>query len=481
MLLHEKGIEEFRQDYPKTIGGPGIQRPAVLRETLFILLERMVKEAPEKGKNLRGICLAGHGPSIVFLDRQGEPLSDVITWQDSSAEKEAHELKLQEKGFQKDGTSYEAKILHFLRNTPELLQEGVTVLYPKDYLVRLLTGESIIDRSTASTITFFMDPLYREPIQNLPRPVPVEIFPRVIDPWEEVGKTGNDFSKGCGLPDGLSVLAGGIDAYCEALGAGAIEAGDIVDGTGTSTCISLCGEIENLRETSLSTGSLNNDLHIIPGRSIMIQMMSSTGGALEWILRVAGRSRATLPQFLKQVDTARPTPLLFLPYLRGERSPVWDEKARGVFAGLTEQDSTATLVQAVLQGVAFGVRQNLEILGANGSIMGESVRATGGGAGSGVWLQIKADVTGKTYRTMKIKSSAALGSALLAAYGMEKCPMGDLVDHWVESTDTFYPDRNRHDWYSRLFGEYKKLYELLKTTFHTQALLKGGEEKQCVG
>ena len=225
VLLSAGGVKEYREPYPGCRGtgtgsgpGPGRQDPGALRAALKALLSRIGAEEPVLMRELNGICIDGHGPSIIFIDGRGAPVSEIITWQDRSAAAEADELREKVPGFTKDGTGYEAKVLRGVREHPEWAEPGCTVLYPKDYAVLLLTGERIIDRSAASTIYFYAAPGYTQVDgRGL---VPEDVFPKAVNSWEAAGTAGTEFSRECGLPSGTPVYAGGIDAFCEAVGAG---------------------------------------------------------------------------------------------------------------------------------------------------------------------------------------------------------------------------------------------------------------------
>ncbi len=409
------------------------------------IIKRVISENKLSKKDIRGIALSGHGPSAVFVDSDGNALSKIITWQDKRAREEASYLKEHFKEFERDGTSYEAKVLWFYRKQPDLFKENNKILYPKDYVVYKLTGSAVIDRSAAST-TLFYDLKLNNWKQSVVG-IPLEVLPRIVDSWELVGETSGRFSRECGLGDGVPVFAGGIDAYCEAIGAGAINSGDIVDGSGTSTCISVCG----------GKGE-RNDIHVIPNRTLDIRMMSATGLSINWILNLFSESIG----YIRKMVFNTPVKLIFLPYLNGERSPYWDEKARGTFIGLTSNFGKDEIIGAVLQGIAFGVRQNLLSLGA--FYGGENVNAVGGGSENELWVKLKADVTGKIYNKMAISNASALGALILAAFGSKEGRLEELVGRWVRVDKTFYPEKN--PLYDKLFSVYTECYPSLKDVFN---------------
>lgn len=449
ILLKGDMLIEERMEYPAELAGKTEQNPLEL-ENVFIAFIGSLKTKYDLLRSvLRGICLCGHGPSILFCDSSARPLTSLLTWEDRRAEKEAEEIRRSFETFRGDATSYEAKVLWFYRRMPHLFNGENKILYLKDYLVFKLTGKAFMDRSTASTIHFYDRRNNKWKFSELG--IPDHLFPQTLNSWDQAGVTSTAFSSLSGLEDDIPVYAGGIDAYCEALGAGAVEPGDIVDGTGTSTCISMCLEERE-----------NEDLHVIPDRSLKIEMISSSGRSVNWILNLLSERRENI----EELDLSNPVPLLFLPYLIGERSPVWDEKAMGAIIGLTESTGRAEIIKAVLQGTAFSIKQNLELITLNEVKVEDSVRAVGGGAVER-WLELKTNVTGKIYKKMKVKDSAALGAAILAAYGKRDDDFIDIVRRSVKTERVFYPDKKRTEQFHKLYRIYTGLYSRLKDCFHS--------------
>lgn len=409
-------------------------------------VQKLVKRLTEKTQQpIAGLAIGGHGPSLIFVGNCGEPLTQIVTWQDKQAHREAAELRNVIKGFTRDATSYEAKILWHYRQYPELFASGNSVLYPKDYLVFLLTGQRIMDHSTASTIGFYDEYAQNWSDSNLG--FGTEIFPDVIESTGKAGVTGTAFSRSCGLPDGTDVYGGGIDAYCESLGAGAVNPGDTVDGTGTSTCLSVCRRL-----------SESGDRHVLPDRRLEMRTISYSGGSVRWLKNLSYEIRENLktPNW-----PDRPSGLVFLPYLTGERSPIWDEQARGVFFGLDSETGILRMGQAVLEGVGYAVRQNLETLSGEEN---NPVRAVGGGAANEKWLQMKADITGRVYWQMEEPDSGALGAALISAIGSGELT-GEEISTWARCRREFRPREQFRKTYDELFGVYSGLYPLLQDSF----------------
>ncbi len=419
----------------------------IVAETVSRALGRLFDDNGVDPSTISGIGLSGHGPSAVFIDKDGTPLTPIVTWQDRRALEEAALLKELWPGFQKDATSLEAKLFWFYRHYPALFEPGITYLDPKSYFAYLLCGKRTIDLSTATTILYYDHG--RDAWDTGATGVPARVMPEVVPSWSEIGRTCTDFSRACGLPDGIPVYPGGIDAFCEAVGAGGFLDDVVVDGSGTSTCLT----------RSVDT-NLSRTLHVLPDAAILIDTLSSTGASYQWFKECfAGMDMDALE---REIDPAKPVNLLFLPYLSGERSPVWDEKARGVFLGMDSQTTAAQMLQALFQGVGFAIRHNVERMG--GDI--KTIRAVGGVNRNDKWLQIKANICGVRFERMMEQDASAFGAAIIAAVGSGAYTKEDC-DGCIKAGGVFEPDLSVKASYDALFAIYKDMYGALKDTFRS--------------
>jgi len=419
------------------------------KRSVQLFFTRIADFSINNNERIDGIGLCGHGPSLLLLSSNGESLTDIITWQNNSAVLESEKLKKIISDYSKDGTSYEAKIFKLFSEKRELFNSNIKVLYPKDYVIYLLTGRMVVDYSTASTIAFFNNET--RSFRTFSTGIPDEIFPEIVNPWEMVGKTDTVFSQKAGLRNGIPVIAGGIDAWCEALGAGAVESGMLVDGSGTSTCITCC---------RLNEGA--NLSHVIPERSLDIETMSATGTSIAWLMTLLQIDLSEIAG----MKPSSPVPIIYLPYLDGERSPVWDERALASFTGLSKTSSRNDIVRSVLQGISFGTRQCLELSGKGTANYGEGVRAVGGGSNNKALLQLKSDITGLKYCPMKEPDAAPLGAMILAAYGCGNGTISELVNRWVHIASEIIPNETYKDVWNQLFDVYSNQFKILKETSH---------------
>ncbi len=417
--------------------------------SVFEFFEQISAFSKESGETIEGIGLCGHGPSLLLIDREGRPVTNILTWQDNGAIDAAEKLRTLIPGFSKDGTSYEAKLFKLFTERNELFDEGVKVLYPKDYVIFLLTDRAVIDHSTADTLSFYNRKSGH--FNTFGSDIPEYIFPEVIKSWDIAGRTGTSFSAAAGLKDSIPVVAGGIDAWCEALGAGAVDEGMLVDGSGTSTCITCC-----------RNDDASGLVHVIPERSLTIETMSSTGASVDWMMDLLNITLSDISD-LKNI---KPVPVIFLPYLNGERSPVWDERASASFTGLHAQSSRSDLAVSVLQGISFGTRQCLELAGGGSADYNSGIRAVGGGARNRTLLQLKADITGYGYSSMEVTDAAPLGAMILASSGCGRGSVSELVSRWVTTAFEIVPDETYREIWNELFFVFSAHYKTLKEASH---------------
>jgi xylulokinase len=445
-LFSGSGFSVIRMGYESLRAAESEYPAEIVEKAVAACCQRLFSSGAAKHEDIKGIGLCGHGPSILFIDAEGRAVSPLYTWQNTQAAGEAAALRNEWPGFRKDGSSWEAKIRWANNHHPDWFKQGNTCLYPKDYIIYRLCGRRIIDSSTASTLYFFN----REERRWKPAGFPETVLPEVVDSWGCAGTTSGSFGAACGFPGGIPVYAGGIDAYCGMVGAGAVVPGIIVDETGTSTCLSRC-----------YTEGQGRDWHVLPELSLSMQTLSNTGDSLEWFRKLTGGE--DIGNLSGGIDPHKPIPIIFLPYLNGERSPMWDERASGAWIGLTRETDMKQLFHAVLQGIGFAVYHNMQILEARGGRC-QLVHAVGGGIDD-TWLQMKADITGKTYCKMKYRNSAAPGAALIAAVGAGTLSPADIPG-LLPVSERFEGESLAHKAYAPLFQIYAGMYEKLKDTMH---------------
>jgi len=335
------------------------------------------------------------------------------------------------------------KILWVRKHEPEVYARIAHVLLPKDYIRFKLTGEHDTDLAGASG-TLLLDVAHRRWSEAVLREldIPAAWLPRVHEGPEITGVVTGEAAQATGLKAGTPVVGGGGDQGAQATGVGAVQPGIVALTVGTSGVVfaplaSYAYEPE---------GRLHAFCHAVPGQWHFMGVMLSAAGSLQ-------------------------DGLLFLPYLTGERTPHPDPLARGAFVGLTARHTRAHMTRAVLEGVAFGLRDSFELIKASPAGMINEVRISGGGAKSPVWRQIMADVLGVPLIVTEALEGAAFGAALLAGVGGGVWPDVQAAAAEAVKTGERVEPGEAMARYEPVYQLYRDLYPMLKPAFDRQASL----------
>ena len=430
-----------------------------------------------------GLCGQMHG--TVMLDANNQSLAPAIVWPDQRSAAEV-EMLVGLLGAQRytsiagtmPATGFMAVTLLWLReHDPALLDQIRQVVLPKDYVRLKLTGTVATDPSDAAATGLFdvNASVWSDEIigtAGLPR----EIFPPLLQSQALAGDLSAEAAKTLSLAAGIPVVVGCADQPAQALGNG-------VAGTGKSiVSIASGGQvvtpfIPKGKAHVPTDPRLHVFNHAIPGMWYILGATLSAGLSLRWLRGVMGmeaQGKAAYERFSSEAAAVAPGSegLIFLPYLSGERTPHMDPHARGGFIGLSYFHEQGHLARAVMEGVAFGLRQALELsIELGGEV--EAVIATGGGSESNVWRQILADILGLPLQKSLLAEQAAIGAALLAGVGIgiystfEEA--GAQTSQYGNVTE---PIPERIALYNTLYEEYKALYPRLRDDFHLLSALK---------
>jgi len=351
------------------------------------------------------------------------------------------------------------------------------ILLPKDYLRFRLTGEFATEVSDASGTSLLNVPQRRWSAKMLAGlGLTEKMLPRVYESPEVSGAIRAKAAEATGLRAGTPVVGGGGDQAAGAVGNGIVRPGVISVTTGTSGVV-FASMDEPLTDRQLRTHTF---CHAVPGKWHVMGVMLSAGGSLRWYRDVVADSERAeaagrgVDPYEVITERAAEAPagsegLLFLPYLTGERTPYPDPDARGVFFGLSLRHGRAHLARAILEGVAYGLRDSLEILREMGLDIRE-VRASGGGARSALWRQIQADVNPCELTTINVDEGPAFGVALLAGVGAGIYPdVAAACDRTIRVVSRTAPDSERTARYETYYRLYRDLYPALRGHFKTLA------------
>jgi xylulokinase len=438
-------------------------------------IRQVLERSGVAGSDISAIGLTGQMHGLVLLDDQGEVLRPAILWNDqrTGSQCEAMRARLgRERLIQITGndalTGFTApKILWVQENEPEIYARARHILLPKDYVRYQLTGEFAMDKADGSgTILFDLERRDWSGEVLAALDIPAEWLPPTYEGPEVTGVISTQAATETGLSQGTPMVGGGGDQAAQAVGVGAVQPGIIALTLGTSGVVFAATEAPLIEPQ----GRLHAFCHAVPRRWHFMGVMLSAAGSLQWYRDTLAPSTG----FEELVEEARQVApgcegLLFLPYLTGERTPHPDPLARGAWVGLTVRHSRMHLTRAVLEGVAFGIKDSFTLIQGAGVGAIEQVRISGGGARSQLWQQILADVLGVELVTVNTTEGAAFGAALLASVGagyFRSVP--EACEAVIRITGSTPPAENS-EIYQAYYPRYQALYPALATGFREMA------------
>jgi len=485
LLIESSGLVVARatNEYPMYTPRPqwAEQDPEDWWQAAVKSIRKVLAESHVNVSEISGIGLTGQMHGMVMLDAQGKVLRPCIMWNDQRTAAQCEWMmntigpqRFLELTLNPALPGFTApKIVWTRENEPEVYAQAAKVLLPKDYIRYRLTGVYATEVSDASG-TVLLDVSRREWSQTVLRElaIPAEWMPECVESTEITGGITPQVAELTGLPVGLPVVGGAGDQAASAVGTGIVEPGLVSVTLGTSGVV-FAHIDEPVRDPE---GRLHTFCHAVPDKWHVMGVTLSAGGSFRWF-----RDKLGLPEkdvaALSGVDAydildaeAANAPagcegLLFPPYLTGERTPYADPNARGTFFGLTLRHDKRHMVRAVLEGVAYSLRDCIELFRDLG-IPIQQVRAVGGGARSGTWRQIMADVFGTELAIINVTDSTAYGAALLAGVGTgvydsvpEACSATIRI---IEKTD---PIAENQTTYNAYYPIYRSLYRSLKPAF----------------
>jgi xylulokinase len=433
-----------------------------------------IKQVVPDSDDIAAIGLTGQMLGLVLLDDAGDVLRPAILWNDQRCAEECDEIRERagkERLIQISGndalTGFTApKILWVRNHEPEVYARAHHVLLPKDYLRYKLTREYAMDKADGSgTLLFDLKRRHWSNELLAALDIPDTWLPPTFEGPEITGRIAREAAEATGLRKDTPVVAGGGDQSAQAVGVGAVRPGVLAVTMGTS------GVVFAATETPLieSQGRLHAFCHAVPERWHLMGVMLSAAGSLQWYRDTLAPNVA----FAELVAEAAGVPagsdgLLFLPYLCGERTPHPDPLARGSWVGLTTRHSRAHLTRAVLEGVAFGLKDIFALMQQAGMRQIDEVRVSGGGAKSKLWRQILADVLDSELVTVNTTEGAAYGAALLAGVAAGIWPNVDTACHeTIRVSDRITPNATNISRYDEMHRHYQTLYPALSPVSHS--------------
>lgn len=445
-------------------------------EDWFCAVSDCLKEvtAKLKGFPIAGIGLSGQMHGMVALDKNGEVIRRAILWNDQRTAAQCETITQAAGGLEgllrntnnRMLTGYTGgKILWMKENEPKNYAETVMVLNPKDYLRYRLTGEMVTDVSDASGTGLF-DVKNRRWADELIAAAGLrrEIFPPFVESVEQTGEITGEAAAATGLPAGTPVFGGGGDAVISTTGMGLASPGRVGVTLGTSGVVAtgLPGYADN------PEGVLQMFASNVPNGYMAFGCTLAAAGSYQWFRSSLGAGNS-----YRAIDTAAEDApagcdgMLFLPYLTGERCPIFDPDARGAFIGITSLSSWGHFARAVLEGVCFSLRQVYDtILKASPGIRTNEIVVSGGGAVSPLWRQMLADIFRLPVRTVYGSAQgSAFGAALVAGAGCGLWSGLDQAMLLARPVSETLPSAGNLAVYDEQYAKFVRMYDALKWSF----------------
>ncbi|HWP63761.1 MAG TPA: xylulokinase [Candidatus Binatia bacterium] len=464
------GAAEYGFETPRPLWSE--QDPALWWEAARTAIPAALRAAGVGAADVAAVGLTGQMHGAVLLDGSGAVLRPAILWNDQRTGAECdwirstvgHARLIAVTGNDALTGFTAPKLVWVRRHEPEIWRRIARVLLPKDYVRLRLTGEAAVDKADGAG-TLLFDLRARDWSAEIVAALELDPawLPRTFEGPEVTGVVTEPAAAATGLAVGTPIVAGGGDQSAAAVGVGATAPGTMAVSLGTSGVVFAPTE-EPLVEPS---GRVHAFCHAVPGRWHLMAVMLSAAGSLRWFrdALAPGVDYASLVEAAAAVP-AGSEGLFFQPYLTGERTPHADPLARGAFVGLTVRHDRRHLVRAVLEGVAYGLRDGLELMRGAGIAPPSQVRITGGGSASPLWRQIVADVLGVEVATVTTTEGAAYGAALLAAVGAGWfATVDEAAATFVRATPVAAPGPEAAT-YAELYAHHRTLYPALAPLYH---------------
>jgi xylulokinase len=423
------------------------------------------------------MALSCQGEAVIPVDADGKALRPAILGMDTRTGAETQWLADQfgpENLFNRTGMPTNTvntlpKLLWLQHNEPELWQSADQFLLYEDFFLRRLSGQATISHCLASrtqmydlTVGTWADDLLAECNIEKERLSPLAPSDGIV------GKLRPELARELGLRHELLLVSGGHDQACAALGSGVTQTGLAMVSSGTAEVVEVAMETPAL-DKALREGDISVYRHVVPGLYLAMTLNHSGGLSLRWYRDTLGKWELDQAKMTGQdaydllLDDAPPGPtnLLFLPHFSGSGTPNWDNTSKGAVLGLTFAATKSTLAKALVEGLTFELRNNLDLLRNIGVTINE-LHAVGGGAKSNLWLQLKADICQIPLRIPQVTEAACLGAALLAGVGVGIYPDFDTaVAQTVHFERRIQPKADSVAAYNTRYELYQQVYPTL--------------------
>ncbi len=409
--------------------------------------------------------------TVLPVDKEGDPLRPGLIWMDRRASKQAEWIaeNLKDETWEINGNVSDAgnpapKIMWIKENEPEVYEKTHMFLHANGYLGYKLTGEYSMDISEAG-LSQMCNTKTGEYSDVLLAGCGIDRakLPPIFNCTDVIGNVTAEAAAKTGLLEGTPVIAGSMDNVAAGLGAGVSKGGEVFISGGTVTTNNVC----------LDEPKYNKNLHvyphIVPGTWITSGGVDFGGAGLKWFNEevLEEKGFAELDK-LGDTSVCAMSSVVFLPYMVGQRCPIWNDNTSGVLMGLKPTTNRQDLIRAFMEGTTYGSRHVLSIAEEEGVEI-DTIKITGGSANSATWVQIFSDVLGKPITISGAVDLPPLGIAIAAAYGVGAIKSFDEGIEKIAVRDSFEPNAENHEYYTEMYGVFRSLYENIKGEYDALA------------
>lgn len=427
--------------------------------------------------DIAAISFSGQMMGCLCVDDKGVPLHNALIWADMRSTKQESAIRnnIDELDFYKTtghriSSSYSlTKLMWIKENAPDVYKNTYKMLNAKDYIIYKLTGRFVTEPSDASS-TCLMDLNTLKWSDKIIDIAGIDKYkmPDIISSVDVAGTVTKEAAALCGLMEGTPVVCGGGDGCCAAVGTGVVKEGIANCCLGTSSWISLATKTP-IYDEAMTTF---NFAHIVPGYIMPCGTMQTGGGALSWAVNCLfdgfKKSKNEIYSLINEEVLKSPVGaknLLFLPYLIGERSPRWNDKAKGTFTGLTLNHNRGDMLRSVMEGVGYNLDIILNDFKKSGSNI-DNLILIGGGARNKIWQQILADIFGIRISVPNyLEEATSMGAAITAGVGIGAFESFSAVDKFIKIQEENKPDLSNNEKYIEMRKLFDEVYYSLKSVF----------------
>jgi xylulokinase len=482
-LFDEGGslLSSAYMEYPLEQPKPGAfeLNPQRVWESVRRVIADVISAVP--GVNVHALSISSLGETVIPVDPDGNVLGNAILYMDPRGLEQAAILEQRigkERTMEITGVPLHPmfslpKVMWIKQYQPEIYEQVWKFMMFGDYIAFVLTGICVTDYTLASrTMALNVSRKVWDPIMFEAAEIEMEKFPDLIQSGQRIGEVRRDIWQTLGFQSTTLVIAGGHDQACAALGAGVLSDNQAVDGIGTVECITPAYRSPILGSKMLEH-QFNCAPHVVEGLYLTYAFNFTGGSLLRWYRDKFGQTAeaearklgVSVYDYLSSSAASELTDLLVIPHFAGSGTPYMNPEAKGTIHGFTFDTDSTHLYRALMEGVTYEMRYNLECL-AEAGIPIHSLRAVGGGAKSDLWLQIKADIMNCPIEKLDVGEAGTLGNIILAG-----CASGvyssyeEAVNVLVKPVRMFYPNQPNQSLYAERYEKYKALSRAIASMY----------------